>query len=65
MAIEEVKKQGPAWKNSRFFTSYEEANEERMRLLIEGSVEVKIKTRQNNKFVVKTRKLKSEKQRNN
>lgn len=66
MAIEEeIKKQGPAWKNSRLFSSYEEAHEERNRLLAEGGVEVKVKTRQNSKFVVKSRKLKSGKQESN
>jgi len=66
MAIEEeTKKQGPAWKNSRLFTSYEEADEERNKLLATGDVEVKVKSRQNDKFVVKSRKLKSGKQQNN
>jgi len=61
----ETKKQGKAWKNSRLFTSYEEADQERLKLLTNGSVDVKIKRRSGDKFVVKSRKRKNERQQSN
>lgn len=70
MAIEveteaETRKQGRPWTISRKFASFEEANHERMRILTEGTHQAKIKKRENDKFVVKSRKLKNEKQESN
>jgi len=61
----EAKKQGKPWKSSRLFSSYEEADQERLKLLTEGSSDVKIKRRSGDKFVVKSRKRKNERQQNN
>jgi len=55
----ETKKQGPAWKNSRLFNSFEEANTERTTLNTNSELETKIKRRSGGKFVVKTRKNKN------
>jgi hypothetical protein len=61
----EVKKQGRPWTVSRKFTSFEEADNERMRILTEGTHQAKVRRRENEKFVVKSRKLKNEKQQSN
>jgi len=61
----EVKKQGRPWTVSRKFASFEEANHERMRILTEGTHQAKVRKREDDKFVVKSRKLQNEKQQSN
>ena len=53
-----TKKQGKSWTNHKTFDSFEKADQERNKLLEEGSFEAKVKRRGNDKFVVKTRKTK-------
>jgi len=62
---QEVKKQGRPWTVSRKFASFEEANNERMRVLAEGTHQAKVRKRENDKFVVKSRKLQNGKQESN
>ena len=62
---EEVKKQGRPWTVSRSFDTFEEANDQRTKILSEGTHEAKVKKRANEKFVVKSRKLKNGKQESN
>jgi len=61
----EVKKQGRPWTISRKFVSFEEADSERTRIITEGTHQAKVRRRENDKFVVKSRKLKNEKQQSN
>ncbi len=61
----EVKKQGRPWTISRTFDSFEEADSERTKILAEGTHQAKVRKRANEKFVVKSRKLKSGKQESN
>ena len=53
-----TKKQGKPWTNHKTFDSFEKADQERSKLLEEGDFQAKIKRRDNDKFVVKTRKIK-------
>jgi hypothetical protein len=57
-------KLGKPWKNHKIYLTYEEADKERNRLLQEGGYEAKVKKKVDDRFVVKTRIIKHEKESN-
>ena len=57
-------KLGKPWKNHKVYLTYEEANKERERLLQEGGHQAKVKKKGNDRFVVRTRIIKNEKETN-